>query len=89
MDDRAYTGITMYQEEPTHPNPGDMLVGKSGDFLVWAGGEWQAMSIPIEDLAMAHINAFETQEEDILNKHSQLKELWNEYKVLRKLLTGE
>lgn len=75
-----------------NPNPqalgsltivGDLEVN-NGEMLVYTGQEWSAI-----DIAQTDTERYECNNEELHNEHPTLKNAWEEYKALRRLVTGE
>ena len=90
--------ITAYQNWkgtfPPNPVIGDMFYDMStSSSYMWDGKHWRAVGLDdIPDIDTNHPDQhridFEHTEQEVFDKHPELKELWDEYKIIRRLKTG-
>lgn len=72
------------------PQTGDLWLKPSADeIIVWGGDEWITCTKPFSDTSEDYFRKkFEEDESELHKDNPQLKELWDEYKLLRRLSTG-
>lgn len=84
----TYNGLT----PPPNPKLGDLWINSTphslGQIMVFDGMGWLAVSEPEEIDLEAHCRFFAEQEERVFEEHEDLKELWDEYMLTRRLKLG-
>jgi hypothetical protein len=67
-----------------------MLLRPGADeIIVWSGDEWITCNKPFSETSEDYFRKkFEEDEAEIHKDNPHLKELWDEYKLLRRLSTG-
>jgi len=81
--DAMATGINWHSSMPKNPLIGDCyLDNKTYQGYIWTGTNWTAFSKDATHIEPKHMAP--TQEQ--LDKHPALKEAWEEYLVIKKLI---
>lgn len=75
---------------PNPPRIGDAFLKPASDeMLVYDGDKWVTCHQPFNEISENYFRKkFEEESEEIHKHNPHLKELWDEYKLLRRLSTG-
>jgi hypothetical protein len=67
---------------PANPSLGDAFIDQTGHTCIWMGSSWQVFNMKDTD----NIEEFSPPTKEHLEKHPALKEAWEEFLVIKKLV---